>query len=199
MYGKRNNLLIIIILLISLIWMSSCGGGYVPKPRGYFRIDFPEKEYIVLDTNLPYTFEYPVYTEILPDHLSPDQAYWINIDYPGYKGKVHLSYKVIDGNLVEYLEDSRTMVVKHIQKASSIEDQLIIRPEDNVYGLKYRISGIGAASPYQFFVTDSATHFLRGALYFNVVPNNDSLQPVIDFITEDIDHLINTLKWKENL
>ena len=88
------------------------------------------------------------------------------------------------------------MAYKHIPKASSIETRVIINPEDDVYGLIYEINGMGAASPYQFFVTDSSSHFLRGALYFNITPNNDSLAPVIDFIKEDIEHLILSLRWK---
>jgi gliding motility-associated lipoprotein GldD len=58
------------------------------------------------------------------------------------------------------------------------------------------VEGSGAASPLQFFVTDSSKHFLRGALYFTVKPNNDSLQPVIKFIKEDINRFIDTFEWR---
>jgi gliding motility-associated lipoprotein GldD len=99
-------------------------------------------------------------------------------------------------NLAEYLEDARTFVVKHIPKADAIDDSLIYRPEDRVFGLIYYIEGTQAASPCQFFVTDSSSRFLRGALYFNVPPNNDSLAPVIAFIREDIRHMLMTFRWK---
>jgi gliding motility-associated lipoprotein GldD len=115
---------------------------------------------------------------------------------PQFEATLHFSYKIIDGNLASYLEDSHTLVSKHIPKADAIYDSLIIDPQRNVYGLTYRIIGSEAASPYQFFLTDSSKHFLRGALYFNTIPNNDSLQPVIDFIVDDIEHIINTLQWK---
>ena len=72
----------------------------------------------------------------------------------------------------------------------------MINPERDVYGLMYFLEGEGVASPLQFYVTDSTRHFLRGSLYFNIYPNNDSLQPVIDFITDDVRHLITTLEWK---
>ncbi len=186
--------------VLSVFWifllLSSCDGNYVPKPRGYFRIDLPQKNYISFDTNFPYKFEYPDYTEIHPDKHSPNEPYWINLVFPEFQGTLHISYKQVNNNLVDYLEDSRTMVVKLIPKASSIEDELILNRESNVFGLKYNINGIGAASPFQFFVTDSVNHFLRGALYFNIIPNNDSLAPVIDFIKEDIDHMIETFEWK---
>ena len=72
------------------------------------------------------------------------------------------------------------------------------RIDRNMFGLVYELEGSGAASPYQFFLTDSISHFVRGSLYFNFTPNNDSLEPVIEFIKQDIDHLINTFRWKNN-
>jgi gliding motility-associated lipoprotein GldD len=89
------------------------------------------------------------------------------------------------------------MVIKHIPKADAIYDSLVVDRERNMFGLIYELEGSGAASPYQFFLTDSVSHFLRGALYFNTVPNNDSLEPVIDFLISDINYLIKTLEWKE--
>jgi gliding motility-associated lipoprotein GldD len=174
----------------------SCRQDYAPKPRGYFRIDLPEREYQWFDSLYPYAFEYPVYAKIVPDNRPNSEPYWINIEYPQFKGTIYISYKRVEDNLVEYLEDSRAFVMKHIPKAEAIEDSLIYRPEENVFGLLYDIEGTGAASPSQFFVTDSSAHFLRGALYFNTTPNNDSLAPVIDLIRRDIRHLLETFRWK---
>jgi len=182
--------------IVLLLFFVSCGGDYIPKPRGYFRIDTPEKNYISLDTTFPYSFEYPAFSQILSDPHAPNQKYWINIDYPKFKGRIHISYKKVDNNLAKYLEDSRKLVLKHIPKASSIQNKLISRKEDNVFGLVYNIQGVGAASPYQFYLTDSINHFVRGALYFHTTPNNDSLAPVIVYIISDIDHLIETFQWK---
>ena len=184
-------------LLVVLIFLGACTERYTPKPKGYFRIDLPEHEYARFDTSFPYSFEYPVYAQLSPDPFAPDEPYWLNIDYPQFKGRIHLSYKVVNDNLHEYLEDSRRFVMKHIPKANAINDSLIYNPQRNMYGLIYKIEGMGAASSCQFFLTDSTTHFIRAALYFEVSPNNDSLAPVIDFINKDIDHLINTFAWKE--
>lgn len=192
-----NKLLIIKLLILAFV-LSSCNQNHSPKPRGYFRIDLPEKEYLSFDSTFPYTFEYPTYATIEGDAYSPDEKYWINLEMIDFDATLHFSYKVINNNLVDYLEDSHTLVTKHIPKADAIYDNLIVDRERNVFGLSYEIVGSSAASPYQFFVTDSSTHFLRGALYFNTIPNNDSLQPVIDFVVEDIEHLIKTIKWKSN-
>jgi len=150
---------------------------------------------MVFDSTLPYSFEYPAYANVTRNENSPDPN-WINIEFPQFKGTLHLSYKVVSGNLNDYLEDTRKMLMKHIPKTSGIENRIYENAENKVYGLTYHIGGTAAASPFQFYLTDSTTHFVRGALYFNVVPNNDSLAPVIDFLKEDINHMIESFEWK---
>lgn len=181
-----------------LVLFSACSENYYPKPRGFFRIDLPEKSYDRFDTTYPYAFEYPSYAQIVgyPKNIG-DQKYWINIRFHRFRGKIHISYKEIDSNLNEYIEDSRTMAMKHIPKASGIKTESFSNRDQKVYGLTYAIEGVEAASPFQFYLTDSTGHFLRGALYFDVVPNNDSLAPVIEFLKEDIRHLIESFEWKE--
>ena len=184
------------ILTAGILLLVSCGDNPTPKPRGYFRINLPEREYILLDSVYPYSFEYPAYATITKDIHAPAEANWINIDFPRFKGRLHLSYKKVNNNLGQYTEDAHSLVMKHIPKASAIEEVRIVNSDRRVYGLVYDIKGTGAASTYQFYVTDSTSHFLRGALYFSVLPNNDSLAPVIGFIKEDIQHMLETLKWK---
>ena len=191
---KLTNSLVTLIFL--LIMVSCCDKNPQPKPRGYFRIDLPEKQYVTLDTMRRYSFEYPVYATITPDFYSLEEKDWANVEFPAFKGTVHISYKNVDGNLSQYIEDAYKMIVKHIGKATGIRDSLIINKDRKVYGLVYFLDGEGVASPLQFYLTDSTEHFLRGSLYFNIYPNNDSLQPVIDFITDDVRHLITTLEWK---
>jgi len=65
----------------------------------------------------------------------------------------------------------------------------------NVHGAFFKVEG-NVATASQFFLTDSTKNFLRGALYFNATPNQDSLQPVNSFLVEDMRHLINTFRWK---
>ena len=186
-----------LLLLMVLLSLSSCHESLSPKPRGYFRIDLPEKSYRTFDSSgFPYSFQYPVYSTISSDRYAPDQKYWININYPGFKATLHLSYKPVKNDLAKVLNDAYALVSKHISKADAIYDSLIIRPEKNVYGTVFDIEGIGVASPYQFYVTDSTKHYLRGALYFNTHPNNDSLKPVIAFIKKDINHFLSSLEWK---
>lgn len=184
-----------VFVLLSLIACSN--NDYTPKPRGYFRIDLPDHQYRSFDTTFPFTFEYPVYTRIRTKGPDLNKKYWFNITYPDYNGTVYFSYKTVNSNLGELINDSHEFVDKHIPKASAIDERIIADRKREVFGISWEISGSGAASPYQFILTDSTTHFLRGALYFRNKPNNDSLAPVINFVKEDMHHFMNTLKWKD--
>ena len=188
----------IIIIVFVTTFFIACNQHYAPKPRGYFRIDLPKKSYVKLDTSFPYTFEYPAYATISDDPYSPKEKNWINVNFPSFKAVLHISYEPVHNNLDKLLNDAHTLVSKHIPKADAIYDSLIYHPEKHIYGLAFKIEGLGTASAYQFYVTDSVKNYLRGALYFNLKPNNDSLAPVIDFLEKDIDHMVNTMKWKNN-
>ena len=184
------------LFFLLLLLITSCSDSYAPKPRGYFRIDLPEHSYRVFDTTFPYTFEYPVYADISADSSKLAEPFWINIHYRKFNATLHFSYKVIKGNLARYLNDAHTLVNKHIPKANSISQRAYADADHRVFGLVYDIRGANAASPYQFYLTDSVSEFVRGALYFNQVPNNDSLAPVIDFLEKDMEQMINTFRWK---
>ncbi len=194
----KNKVSIVLAAFAILVVAFSCDrqSNYLPKPRGYFRIDLPEKVYSKVDTLEKYSFECPQYALVTPDPYSPDEKNWVNIEMPQFKGSIHLTHKPIDGNLGEYLEDVHTMVIKHLQKANGVRDSLISNEEHDVYGLLIEMDGKGVATPLQFYLTDSTRNFVRGALYFNFKPDNDSMQPVITFIRKDIDHLIETFEWK---
>ncbi|MCX7987555.1 MAG: gliding motility lipoprotein GldD [Bacteroidales bacterium] len=185
-----------IIASVLFVLLISCRHTEVPRPVGYFRIDFPEKKYKLCDSSMPYRFEYPVYGVIRPDTSKGAEPYWINIEFPAYKGKLHLSYKKVNGNLAQYIEDARKLAYKHTIKADAIDEILIKNDTTGVYGLLYDIKG-NAASSVQFFLTDSTHHFLRGALYFSSQPNKDSLMPVIEFFKADVKHFIHSFRWKK--
>ena len=196
---KPDTTFLILSLLVFLSFLfltqNGCRRKFTPKPRGYFRIDLPAKEYQVYSENCPYTFEYPKYGTIIPDTDYLTEPCWININFPQFKGKIHISYKAVADDIGTLLEDSHTLAYKHTVKAQAINETLFLNDEDHVYGVMYDITG-DAASSVQFFVTDSTTQYLRGSLYFNLQPNSDSLAPVIEFFREDIVHLIESIRWK---
>lgn len=203
LYKMQKHIWLVVIKIlffgVSLIIFSSCGDDddevFIPKPKGYPRIFFETKTYRMYDSLCPYSFEIPTYSFINNDkHLGADPC-WININFPKYNAQIHLSYKEIKNNLDTILSQSRDFAIKHQVKATGIDETVIIRDSAKVYGLVYDISG-NTASNVQFYLTDSAQHFMRGALYFNAVPNADSLKTVVDFLRKDIVHMIQTFKWK---
>ena len=187
-----------IFFFFLLVVFISCEGGddfYSPKPRAYFRIDLPEKVYQTYDTSCAYTFDYPKYSVILPDFDPKAEPCWVNIFFPRFKATIHLSYKKVNGNIAGLLKDSDVLAKKHIVKASGLEEELIMRDSSKVFGLVYNIEG-NAASPMQFYLTDSTQHFVRGSLYFMSRPNGDSLAPVLEFLKQDVQRFVQSLKWK---
>lgn len=187
-----------IFLLILSVILYACGGNdYSPKPRGYFNIEFPKKAYQRFDQGCAFSFDYPLYGRMTPDEGRDTQPCWYNLSFPEFNGRLHLTYyDVLSKKAYESLvEDARTFAFKHTVKANAIDQKLINYPEKKVYGIYYAIEG-NTASSVQFFLTDSAKHYFRGALYFNERPQYDSIQPVVSFIKQDIDHLISTFKWK---
>ena len=185
--------------IILLAFFASCSDEerYVPKPKGYFRIDLPEKSYTPLDTIGRYRFECPTGATVTNDPHSPDEKNWITVEFPYFKGSLYLTHKDVQGNLGEYLEDVHTMLSKHLQKANGIRDSLIVNPDHDTYGMMIEIDGNDVATPLQFYLTDSTENFVRGSLYFNFIPNNDSMRPVINYLREDVKHIISTFEWKK--
>ncbi|HEV7230767.1 MAG TPA: gliding motility lipoprotein GldD [Bacteroidia bacterium] len=186
------------LFLFASVLLASCGGDdeYSPKPKGYFRIDLPQKAYQIYDKDCPFTFEYPKYARIVVDKERLAEPCWLNYEFPHFGATLHMSYKELNNNADQYIKDSWDLAQKHIAKASAMNNVEIRDKEHKVYGLVFNIEG-NAASPLQFYLTDSTRHFLRGALYFNAVPNKDSIGPVFDFIHTDIERMIKTFRWKK--
>ena len=193
---------IIYSCLILLVLVFSCNSEYsTGKKKGYFRIDLPAKKYQVFEMpGYPYRFEYPVYGNVIRDTVFFDDKagdYWINIDIPKLGGRIHISYKPINGenHFDSLVRDGFKMAYKqHVDVSTGIVDSQMHTP-NGVEGIYFSLKG-NTATANQFFLTDSTKHFLRGALYFDATPNEDSLSVVNDFLKQDLKHLINTLTWK---
>jgi gliding motility-associated lipoprotein GldD len=172
----------------------ACREPTIPRPRGFFRIDLPSHTYRLADFNgCPFRSEIPVYTELLPDTNPLSEACWWYLVFPRFNATLYLSYKPIKNNLYDYIEDAHTLAYSHTIKAHEINHRKIQVGKNG--GLLYEIGG-NAASPIQFYITDSIKHFLRGSFYYHAPPNADSTAPVTRFIQKDIEHLLHHLQWK---
>ena len=204
---------------IFLMLLIACNSNYTSKKKGYFKIDLPEHQYTQFkDSSFPYSFEYPSYAKIIQDTTyfdsTPENNYWINVDFPIFNARIFLSYKIIGGKALYKIKqpngiykdsfginkfdlmvnDAFNLTNKNDVIASSITDSLI-STSNGIHGIYFKVGG-NAATSKQFFLSDTTQHFIRGALYFDNTPNADSLRPVQDFLQKDIEHLINTFKWR---
>jgi len=200
MDGKsKTSLKQLTIFTIILLCFSACSGNhdYSPKPRGYYRIVFPKKDYRPYVTACPFTFEYPKYAFIEPDKKAGAKPCWLNMQFPQFNGTLHLSYEHIlsQKEFNEMVEDAHKLSFKHTVKATGIDEGVISYPDRKVYGIYYTIDG-NAASSVQFYLTDSTKNYIRGALYFNTEPRLDSIQPVLSFVKQDVNVLIKSFRWK---
>ncbi len=170
---------------------------YYPKPRGYHRIDLPAHAYQPLAEQHPYTFEYSQHAVILPDSSTLAQPHWIELNYLSFRASVSISYKRIVhfDSLAAYVNSSSRLTHKHNVRSSSITEYPIKTPK-GYGGVVSELSG-DVPSFYQFWVTDTTTHFLRAALYFPTSQRADSLAPVIAYVKEDLTHLLHTLAWRD--
>jgi gliding motility-associated lipoprotein GldD len=186
-------------VLAVVLALSSCSSpsDYTPKPKGYNRIDLPAPSYQQLAPGHPYTFEYSRQAKVLRDSSYLAQPHWINIYYPKLEANVQITYMPIrhDKKLFnKLLEDARKLTAKHQIKASAI-DESVIKTPSGLRAAVFELSG-EVPSQFQFYTTDSTTHFFRGALYFRTATANDSLAPVIDYVKKDVVHMLNTLKFR---
>jgi gliding motility-associated lipoprotein GldD len=183
------------LFLIITMLLLSCRQAYSPKPRGYFRVDFPQKQYQRFNSPCKFSFDFPIYGEVKEVTLSNAEPCWYDIIFSNYNAAIHLTYKPLKNDLSSHTEDIHRIVYKHIIMADDIIETRIENDTSETWGIIYDISG-NAASAVNFYITDSVTGFLSGSLYFNVKPNKDSLALAIQYFREDIVHLINSISWK---
>lgn len=178
------------LLTLFLVVLSSCSQDYSPKPLGYFRIGLDYSVYSMTENECAYSFLANNQSQLIEGTLDC----WYDIYYPNHNATVYLTYKKLNNNLASVIEESHKLAYDHSVKSDGIVEKVYENKEGRVFGVLYHIHG-NSASNLQFFVTDSSEHFLRGSLYFNSIPNSDSLQPVKDYIKEDLQVLMESLNW----
>lgn len=188
----------LILLLPICAAIFSCSESYLPKPNGYNRIDLPVHRYETVRGDYPYLLDHSISSWVESDSFNLSETSWINLNYRDFGAKIHLTYKKIDGKTVDFRtlsKDAFKLTAKHQIKAYGIDEAILLTPFGYT-GVVAELSG-EVPTQFQFFVTDSTAHFLRGALYFNTAMKNDSLAPVIEYIKVDIAHLMNSVKFRD--
>ncbi len=194
----------LVIFAIIIFFSSSCGNGPAPtpRPRGYPRVFFPNREYIqYTNPDCPFTFSYPSYAEIKKDtEFFGEKALnpcWFDIFVSMYNSTVYCSYYPIEGthSFEKLRDDAFEMAYKHTTKANSIEE-VPFKNAMGTGGFTFNLEG-PVASSFMFYITDSTSHFIRGSLYFNTQARPDSLRPAFEFLREDLLKLIDSFDWVE--
>lgn len=183
----------LLLILFSAIVLTGCEETFVAKPRGYFRIALPEKQYVEYNAPCNTTFDIPSFAKVEIINQSADSC-WYNLYFPRYKARIHCTYLRFDGSVTPLIEDAYNFAFKHEVKANAIRRSEFKQDSTSTFGMLYELTG-DVASPLQFFVSDSTSHFLRGSLYFHHHSNADSVQPVVDYFKADIEHLMQTIQW----
>lgn len=176
--------------------------AYVPKPRMYPYVELPASQYetVTEKSDCGFTFRKSVHAKIMDrefffNEKLPDNC-WFDLKYPTLHANVHFTYYPI-GKAHTYdslSSESFKMVYEHGAVASGIEEIPLLQ-DGRIRGMSFALKG-PVASPYQFFLSDTTAHFLRGALYFEFQPHPDSIAPVLEYIQTDMDTLIESLQWQ---
>ncbi len=193
----------IIIFFFIIAFIISCKEEpvFLPKPRMYPKVEYPEKSYQKFDTSFcNFTFDYPEYAQFEQDKFffqdKPVHPCWFDINFEDFNGALHCSYIPIDdrAHYDKLIEDSFTMVEEHNRKANYRKEEYISN-QHGVGGLYFSLGG-EVATNMQFILTDTTDHFFRASLYFNAKVAPDSIRPIFDFVKEDVDKLIETFEWQ---
>lgn len=177
------------LFFLSLFFIS-CEQEIIPKPKAYLSLEYPKKAYQKLPISRPYTFDV-LESSVLKD----EQKSWLKITYPALKASIDITYREVDANILELVNESEKLVFKHTLKAEEITSKDFLNTKKKVFGSMYEITG-NAASQIQFHATDSTKNFIKGSLYFYTKPNYDSILPAVAYIKKDILRLMETLKWQ---
>jgi len=187
---NKTKYILGVVLFTCILFFSSCKDDVIPKPSSQLRLDYPIAEYAAFENHCPFTFD--MNSEAV---IKEDKDCGFSISYPKMKATIYLTYKPVNGNIEKLLRDAQKLTYEHVIKADDILEQPYLNPNKKVYGMFYNVSG-NAATNAQFYATDSIHHFITGSVYFYAKPNFDSIMPAADYIKNDMQTLMETLKWK---
>jgi len=165
----------------------------VPKPLGHIRIALPDTASTAYTSPCATTFRIPNHAKIELQPSRPGEVgCWYNVFFPRFNARLHCTEVPVNDGLPALMSDAQSLVFGHEVAASGIRRHGLNVPGKS--GMLYSLEG-PVATPLQFFVTDSVSHFMRGSLYFSHAPNPDSVAPVLERMEADVRRLMETLVW----
>ncbi len=191
-----------LMIILVAICVISCKEESIPtpKPRMFPRIVFPDRVLEKFTTDYcEFTFDKPGFAKVVRKELffdeKPPSDCWFDLEIKELGASIHCSYYPVNNreHFDELVQDAFKITGKHNIKADYI-DELVIRNSKGAGGIMFELSG-PVASPVQFFLTDTTSHFLRGSLYFNSTVDRDSIKPVYEFLMTDVGKMLETFDW----
>jgi len=187
-----------LFLLLSFLFFSCVKKQEVPvpKPIGYFRLTTPEVAYQQWDSVLPFVFYYSK-NSILTFQKKENNVYWIDIQYPSLSAVFKMTCFSLHNNLHSFMWNEEEEAMFHVERrmTDDIQFSTVNDPQARVFGRLYEFEGKHVATPFKFWLTDSAHYFVKGSLYFDFAPNNDSLAPVINYLKKDALYMVESWEW----
>jgi len=183
-----------IFILGWLFIFGSCQDEVRPKPSALLALEYPTPGYEPVNIDCPYRFDKNIRARISPSRNKV--PCWINLNYDEMNGTIFLTYQPVKNNIASLLADAQKLPLQHAVKADAIEGDIYTNEAHRTYGMLYEVEG-NAASQAQFYLTDSTKHFITGSVYFNSLPNYDSLVPAAHYLKQDIRRLMESLQWMD--
>lgn len=179
----------ITVLTLFFLFSSCTEKDTLPKPKAQLSLQYPKSNYSLFKSKCAFSFEF---SDLAKANIK-DKC-WVTLNYPHLKASIEITYMPIKNNLKALLQDAEKLTYSHAIKADAISSQPYLNPTKKVYATLYKVTG-NAASQLQFHATDSIKNFLTGAVYFNSVPNYDSIYPAVAYLEKEIRHLVESIIW----
>jgi len=193
--------LAMLIIVIGSFLVSCTTDPPVPKPRTYPRLELPERNsQIVSPADCPFEFTFPDYASVKKGKTffneEPPHPCWFDLAIPELNANIFMSYhEISDRKDFERLVRDAYKINTQINKRSDYMEEIPVRNKAGIVGMAFVFEG-AAASPMHFYLSDTTSHFLKGALYYGNQVRPDSLAPATVFIKEDINRLLGSFRWK---
>ncbi len=177
-------------ILILMLVLFGCQHP-TPKPNAALALVYPNPTYQTFDAT-PCTYQFMHNKAAIPKLLS---ACGTTVHYPALKAKLYITYfNLNEASMDTLLMDFEKRLKVFGNGTQQLKESAYEDPQNGVIGSCVTLIG-DSPSNLHFFGTDTKRHFISGSLLFEAAPNYDSLAPAISYIKNDVQKMLETLRW----
>lgn len=188
---------VVIVIMTALSIAVSCRNSNsdytTPRPGGYFRIARGDSSYTEYSTEsgLKVRVNSAAIFETATDAASGNE--WITVEYPAFNASIYCTYsRTTPADFSEQMKRRLARVQKNLKYRTLPKTRAIPGAKRVTNRLFY--STEEDAIPLQFISTDSTSYIFSGTVFIKSIFNQDSLAPVINYLTDDVITLLLNLK-----